>query len=127
MAKRIPVTGPDIMQHSQPFPTAVRIGNMVFSSAVGGDDCSDHSLPDNVEDQVRHCFKNVRAIIEGAGGTVDDIAKVEVFLRDRDDRKYVNPHWLEMFPDENDRPVRHAVVSDLVGGRFIQMEFIAVI
>ncbi|MDP6174181.1 MAG: RidA family protein [Rhodospirillales bacterium] len=127
MAKRIPVTGPGIMEHNQPFPTAVRIGNMVFSSAVGGDDTSDHSLPDNVEDQVAHCFKNVRAIIEGAGGSVDDIAKVTVFLKDRDDRKYVNPLWVEMFPDENDRPVRHAVVSDLVGGRFIQMEFIAVI
>ncbi len=127
MAKREAITGPDIMRHSQPFPTAVKIGNMVFSSAVGGDDTADHSLPDTVEEQVRHCFKNVRAIMQRAGGSTGDIAKVTVFLRDRADRKYVNPHWLEMFPDENDRPVRHTVVSDLVDGRFIQMEFVAVI
>jgi 2-iminobutanoate/2-iminopropanoate deaminase len=127
MAKREIISGPDIPEHAQPFPTAVKIGNMVFSSAVGGDDPETHEMPDDVEEQVRNAFQNVRAIMARAGGSPDDIAKVTVFLRDRDHRKYVNPEWIKMFPDENDRPVRHTVPADIAPGRFIQLEFIAVL
>ena len=38
MAKREPISAPDIIEHPQPFPTAVKVGNMVFSSAIGGQD-----------------------------------------------------------------------------------------
>ena len=36
MPKREIIRGPMIPEHDQPFPPAVRIGNMVFSAAVGG-------------------------------------------------------------------------------------------
>ena len=62
-----------------------------------------------------------------AGGSPADIGKVTVYLADRDDRKLVNPYWLEMFPDEDDRPVRHTSATSLPAGRFIQIEFIAVL
>lgn len=127
MAKRENISGPDIPEHNQPFPTAVRVGNMVFSSAVPGNDPETHDLPEDVEAQVANAFKTVRAIMERAGGSVDDIGKMTVYLRDRDNRKYVNPHWTEMFPDENSRPVRHTVPADLPGGYHIQLEFMAVI
>ena len=127
MAKREIIGGPDIMQHSQPFPTAVRVGNMVFSSAVGGDDVTDHSVPEDIETQVANAFEQMRRIMEKAGGSTDGIGKVSVMLKSRDDRKYVNPVWIEMFPDENDRPVRHTSEHNLVGGRLIQLEFIGVV
>lgn len=127
MAKRETIGGPDIMQHNQPFPTAVRVGNMVFSSAVGGDDVTDHSVPEDIETQVANAFEQMRRIMEKAGGSTDGIGKVSVMLKSRDDRKYVNPVWIEMFPDENDRPVRHTSEHNLVGGRLIQLEFIGVV
>ena len=40
MPKREVLRGPNIPEHAQPFPPAVKIGNMVYSAAVGGDDPS---------------------------------------------------------------------------------------
>lgn len=80
-----------------------------------------------VEDQVRNAFQNVKAILERAGGSPDNIGKVTVHLRDRQHRSAVNPQWISMFPNEDDRPVRHIITGDLSPGRYIQLEFIAVI
>ncbi len=127
MAKREPISGPGIPKHNQPFPTAVKIGNMVYSSAIGGPDPETGKYPEGIEEQVRNAFQAVRRIMELAGGSPANIAKMDVFLRDRDDRKHVNPHWLEMFPDENDRPVRHTIAAPLEGPVRIQLEFVALL
>lgn len=127
MARREIIEGPEIPEHNQPFPAAVKIGNMVFSAAVGGEDPETHEMPEDIETQVKNTFTTIRAMMKRAGGTVDNIGKVSVLLRNRDDRKYVNPEWVKMFPDEKDRPVRHTSIHDLAGNRLIQIEFIAVL
>ncbi len=127
MAKRIRLKGPGIPEHNQPFPAAIKIGNMVFSAAVGGEDPATGKLPDTLEEQSRHVFGNIRRMMEAAGGSPADIAKVTVTVKDRNDRPTVNKYWIEMFPDEEDRPVRHTVEHNLAGGRLVQLEFIAVL
>ncbi len=127
MAKRIRLQGPGIPEHNQPFPAAIKIGNMVFSAAVGGEDPATGKLPEGLDDQARHAFDNVRRMVEQAGGSAADIAKVTVTVKDRNDRPTVNKYWIAMFPDENDRPVRHTLAHDLAGGRLVQLEFIAVL
>lgn len=127
MAKRQIIAGDDIPSHPQPFPTAVRVGNMIFSSAVGGHDPATHAAPDGKEAQIAQAFANVRKIVETGGGTVGDIGKIVVYLKDKKDRDLVNAEWVKMFPDENDRPVRHTVAAELPGKLVIQLEFIAVV
>ena len=100
---------------------------MVFSSAVGGHDPDTHELPDDPEAQVKNAFATVRNIMEAAGGSVDDIGKMEVYVRDRSIRPLVNPHWEAMFPNQDSRPVRHTVPFDLPPNYQIQLEFIAVL
>lgn len=51
--------------------------------------------------------------------------KVTVWLSDRSLRDILNVHWLEMFPDPNDRPVRHTMRGNLDGNMKIQCDFIA--
>ena len=127
MALRQRIAGPDIPEHVNPFPAAVKIGNMVFSAATGGDDPETHELPEDEESQIANAFGTVRNIMRRAGGSPANIAKVTVYVRDRTIRPKVNPHWLEMFPDEDDRPVRHMVPVDMPPGLHIQLEFIAVL
>lgn len=127
MTVRQRIKGPDIPEHSQPFPAAVKIKNIVFSSAIGGDDPETHELPADRSAQIANAFRNVRNVIAAAGGSPANIGKVTIYVADREDRKLVNPHWLEMFPDEDDRPVRHTSAAALPPGRFIQIEFIAVL
>lgn len=127
MPKRQTISAPDIPEHRNPIPAATRIGNLVFSSAVGGEDPGSHELPEDSESQIANVFRTIRAIMREAGGSVDDIGKLSVYLADMEDRKLVNPHWLEMFPDASSRPVRHTTAKKLPPGRRIQVEFVAVI
>lgn len=127
MAKRKAITGPDIPTHPQPFPPAVRIGNMIFSAGVGAKDMSTGKVPAEPRAQVAQAFANMKRIVERGGGSVGDIAKVVVTLNDRKDRDMVNEEWVRMFPDEDDRPVRHTITSELPRNQVIQLEFIAVV
>lgn len=127
MAKRERIKGKGITEHPQPFPAAVKIGNMVFTAGISGDDPETHSVPDDIDGQCKNAFKNMRTIIETAGGTTGNIAKVTVYMKDRNDRDVFNKYWLETFPNEDDRPVRHTLANDLGGNRRVQMEFIAVL
>ncbi len=127
MVERRSISAPDIPEHTNPIPAATRVGNLLFSSAVGGEDPETHELPEDKETQIANTFKTIGAIMREAGGSPENIGKVSVFVADRDDRKLINPHWLEMFPDESSRPVRHTTAKKLPAGRFIQVEFIAVL
>ena len=127
MAKRQRIKGPGIAEHPQPFPAAIRVGNMVFTSNVFGDDPNTHEVPKDLDTQCKNVFDAMRRIMETAGGSPGDIAKVTVTMKNRDDRTTMNKYWTAMFPDEDDRPVRHTVEGALGNNRLIQVEFIAVI
>lgn len=127
MAKRKTVEIPDLPMHTQPFPTAVRIGNMIFSSALSGMDRTTQKIPDDAEAQIRNAFANMKTVVEAGGGTVDDIARVDVFLKSRDMRPMVNKEWTAMFPNAENRPVRHTTPADLPLNMIIQIQFVAVV
>jgi len=114
-------------RHQNPIPTAIKIGNMVFTSAIIGSDPATGEMPEKVEDEVANLFYYMRKIMEKAGGTTDDIAKVSVYVTDREYKKIVNKEWLKMFPDENNRPVRHTTVKNLREGLRVQIEMTAVL
>jgi len=114
-------------RHQNPIPTAIKIGNMVFTSAIIGSDPETGEMPEKVEDEVANLFYYMRKIMEKAGGTTDDIARISVYVTDREYKKIVNKEWLKMFPDENNRPVRHTTVKDLREGLRVQIEMTAVL
>lgn len=126
MAKRevIQLSG---SKHQNPIPTAVKIGNMVYTSAIIGSDPETGEMPESVYDEVANLFYYMKEIMELAGGSTDDIAHLSVYVTDREYKKVVNVEWLKMFPDENDRPARHTTVKDLRGGLRVQIEMTAVL
>ena len=115
------------MSHDAPIPMGVRVGNMVFSSGIAGKDPADGSLPPDPARQAELMFLNVRTLLERAGATLDDVAHLTVWVKDNAYREHLNREWLEAFPDEDDRPARHTLVSDLRGGMLIQCELVAVL
>ena len=124
---RVEIAAADIPTHPQPFPTACKVGNVVFSSAVSGEDPVTNQIPDDPRQQVLNAFRTVRRIMEEAGGTLDNIGKVTVYVKDRDIRPVVNEVWQEVFSNPKSRPVRHMVPFDLPPGRALQVEFLAVV
>lgn len=126
MGKRQSLHIDGLAPHKNPIPHCVKIGGMLFSGAITGNTQTGR-MPDSLDEQVDNAFRNLRMLLSGAGITSDDIAKITVFLSKAGDRTALNREWLEMFPDEQDRPVRHVIGVDLAGKSRIQLEFIAVL
>lgn len=118
---------PGVTHGDTPIPLGARVGNVIWSSGIAGKDPATNKLPAEPAEQVRLAFENMRALVINGGGTLHDIVRVTVFLKDASLRSLVNSPWVAMFPDPQDRPARHAQMVDLAGGMFIQLEVIAVV
>jgi len=77
-----------------------------------------------VADQTRQCLRNVEAILESEGLSLDNVLKTTVFLDDIDDFGEFNEAYSEFFQSEP--PARSAVGVDAVPkGAAIEIEAIA--
>ena len=115
------------MEHGAPIPNGAAIGNMIFSSAISGKDAKTGVLSSNPDEQAEAMFRNLSLFMETAGGAPENIAYMKVYLKDEKLRDSVNKAWLKMFPDEHDRPARHALKTELRGEVLFQVEVIAVL
>lgn len=96
--------------HENPIPTAVKIGNMVYTSALMGTDPSSGQMPETVEEEVAQLFTYILEIMEKAGGSSENIAHLSVSVTNRSYKEIVNKEWLKLFPDPDNRPARHTTV-----------------
>ncbi len=126
MGKRVHIHVPGLSHGNTPIPTAVMMGNQLHSSAILGTDIEtgEMALP---ELQTRHAFRNMKAIVETAGGSLDDVVAVRVYMIDYSYREYVNTEWVSMFPDPDNRPTRHAVQMPMFGNMEVHLEINALI
>ena len=116
------------IQHGAPIPMGALVGNVLFSSGIMGTDPATGKVPEDLATQCEFAFANMKSLVENAGGTVEDIGSVKVWMKDRGQREAVNRPWLKMFPDENNRPARHAIEYDAFPpGVQVQLEIIAVL
>jgi len=116
----------DGVQHGAPIPMGARVGNMIFSSGII--DPSTGKVPEDLDSQCVFAFANMKTMLENAGATTKNVGTIKVYMKDRSQRDAVNRPWLEMFPDENDRPARHAIEYDAFPpGVLVQLEIVAVV
>ena len=113
--------------HKNPIPAACRIGNMLYSGSIQGTDPATGKVAATLEAQCAFMFANMRRIVEGAGGTTDDIIKMTVWMLDRSRRDVLNRDWLAMFPDKHAMPARHTMQANLDLGKLIECDFVAVL
>jgi 2-iminobutanoate/2-iminopropanoate deaminase len=114
-------------KHKQPIPNACRVGPLLISGAINGIDPVTGVAPENLAEQCRHMFAHVRSIVEQAGGLLEHIVKINIYLKDRGQREAVNEQWLAMFPDPASRPARHSQDANLQAPILIQCDFTAFI
>jgi len=86
-----------------PYSQAVSHGGLVFLSGQIPLDPETMELVDGgIEAQVERVFRNLAAVCTAAGGTLDDILKLNVFLTDMADFPVVNEvmgrHFTEPYP-----------------------------
>ena len=95
----------------------IEVDDFIFTSGQPGVDATGVIVGADTQSQTRQALENVKAILEEAGFSFSDIAKIRIFLASKDDYERVNdvriPFYAEHFP-EGDYPTSTAVRAPLV-------------
>ncbi len=84
-----------------PYSLGVKTGNLLFTSGAVGWDASEKNVGvGDIKAQTRQAFENIRSVVEAAGGSMENIVKVTVYLTDPDDYPAMNEVRAEVFPKD---------------------------
>jgi reactive intermediate/imine deaminase len=104
------------------YSQAVRHGDLVFlSGQIPLDPGTMELIEGSFEERARQVFDNLKAVVEAAGGSMNQVLKVSVFLTDLDNFATVNAVMAGYF--DQPYPARAAVgVASLPKGTDIEAE-----
>lgn len=110
-----------------PYSQATRVGNQVFFSGQIPLDPATGALVDGgIEAQARRAFDNLKAVCTAAGGTMNDIVRVGLYLTDLSQFGAVNAVMGEYFAQPY--PARSTIeVSALPKGAAFEVDAIMVL
>ncbi|MFZ0106152.1 MAG: RidA family protein [Thiobacillus sp.] len=108
------------------YSQAVRVDRTVYLSGQIGLDPASMQLVDGIEAQIHQVFRNLRAVATAAGGSLGDVAKLNVFLTDLGHFSRVNEIMAEYFSQPY--PARAAVgVASLPRGALVEADAVMVL
>lgn len=109
-----------------PYSQAIEANGFLFVSGQGAAEPETREVvSDDIQEQTQQVFDNISAILEEAGGSLEDVVKVNVYLTDMDNYDDVNKVYAENMNEPF--PARAAVeVSDLPIDIGVEIEVIAV-
>ncbi|MEQ1078910.1 RidA family protein [Acinetobacter seifertii] len=108
------------------YSQAILVGNTLYLSGQIGLDPYSMELVDGIEAQIRRVFDNLKAVCEASGGSLADIAKLNIFLTDLSNFQLVNQIMGEYFAQPY--PARAALgVASLPKGALVEMDGIVII
>ena len=108
-----------------PFSQAIVEGDFIF---LAGQVCSNPVTgklePGDVRSETKRTFENMRAILQAAGSSFDDVVKCNVYLRDINDFSAMNEVYATYFSPPF--PARTTIQAGaLPGGVAVEIECIA--
>jgi 2-iminobutanoate/2-iminopropanoate deaminase len=87
------------------YSQAVRAAGLIFVSGTAPQDpITGKMVGSTIQEQTRQCLKNISAILEAAGSSLDEVVSATVVLADEDDFSGMNEELLKWFP--SDPPAR---------------------
>jgi 2-iminobutanoate/2-iminopropanoate deaminase len=108
------------------FSPAIITGDLVFTSGQIGIDPKTGQMADGFEAQLEQVFRNLAAVLEAAGSSVDHIVKATVFLADMNDYNKMNELYRAKF--KGDPPARSTVqVARLPRDARSEIEAVAIV
>jgi 2-iminobutanoate/2-iminopropanoate deaminase len=108
-----------------PYSQAVVVGELVFTSGqIAVDPGTGQLVGGGIDEQTRQIFRNLDAVLEAAGSSLDMVVKTTVFLSDMADFQHMNRVYEEFFP--SGPPARSTVeVARLPLQALIEIEAVA--
>jgi reactive intermediate/imine deaminase len=110
-----------------PYSQAVRAGNTVYlSGQIALDPATGQLVEGGVDAQARRAFENLKAVCAAAGGSLDDVVRVGLYLTDLGSFADVNAVMGEYF--DTPYPARSTIeVSALPKGGVFEVDAVMVL
>ena len=108
------------------YTDGVKAGNTLWVSGMLPTDAAGNLVgAGDVVAQAEQVFKNIRAVLDSAGATFENVVKVTVYLRNMDDRPSINPVRQRYFGES--RPASSLVeISHLaIPGALVEIDAVA--
>ncbi|MEY1660589.1 RidA family protein [Isoalcanivorax beigongshangi] len=109
------------------YSQAIKVGDTVYlSGQIPLDPATMDMVDGGIEAQVRRVFENLGAVCDAAGGSLQQLVKLNIFLTDLGDFATVNTIMAQYF--EAPYPARAAVgVASLPRGAAVEMDGVLVL
>lgn len=119
-----PVNTPEAPTAVGPYVQGMEAGNFVYvSGQLPIDPETKEMVKGDISKATRQSLKNCLAILKAAGCSVENVVKVEIFLKDMGDFKKMNEVYAEFFNAH--KPARAAIeVADLPLNGDIEIQMI---
>ncbi|HZX46803.1 MAG TPA: RidA family protein [Clostridia bacterium] len=108
-----------------PYSQAVKCGGMVYTAGqVALDPNTGQMVEGGIKEQTHQVFANLKAVLEAAGTSLENVVKATVFIVDMDKFGEVNEVYANYFT--GDFPARSCIeVGRLPKGALVEIEVIA--
>ena len=109
-----------------PYSQAVRAGNTVYlSGQIPLDPATGELVAGDIATQTRRVFDNLKAVCEAAGGSLDGVVRVGIYVMDLSDFAQVNAVMAEYF--QAPYPARSTIqVAGLPKGARVEVDAVLV-
>ena len=109
-----------------PYSQAIKTGGMLFCSGqIPIDPATGEFVAGGVAEQTEQVFKNLTAVLEAGGSSLDGVVKTTVFLSDMNDFAAMNEVYAKYF--DSNKPARATVqAARLPRDAKVEIECIAV-
>jgi 2-iminobutanoate/2-iminopropanoate deaminase len=109
-----------------PYSQAVVANGMVFTSGQIALTPEGVMLENNITIQTKQVLKNLKAVLEAAGSSMESVVKTTIFLASMDDFAIVNEIYAEAFGSH--KPVRSTVaVKTLPKNALVEIDAVALV
>ncbi|WP_119394733.1 RidA family protein [Salinibius halmophilus] len=104
------------------YSQAIKVGDTTYlSGQIALDPATMEMNNNSVEDEIHQVFNNLNAVCQAAGGSLQDIVKLNIFLTDLADFALLNEVMAQYF--EQPYPARAAIgVAQLPKGARVEMD-----
>lgn len=121
----VPATG---LVPGRVFSPGIKTGELVFVSGQTGSDPVSREIREGLEAQVEQAISNIRAVLESAGSSLADIARMTVYLTNiQQDFAGMNAVFARHFPQQPPARCTVGVLALARPGLLVEMDAIAVL